>query len=208
MQGRPAAGWPSGGGPAVHDLRDHEAHSWLLRHQGSAGERAKNEATVSLVTSRCPGTNSDVVVVVVVVMAAPPGTAEAGLPAPLGSSTRSPWWERPSWHYRSVLASELAEPERHLQVGEGDPVELPTNLLLCVLTGVVQHVVLHFPGVVAVEDVAAGLRRMPPGLGTRSRCCPGTCHRGTGVPCRSRGRRRGSRLRARVPRRECSVAQP
>jgi hypothetical protein len=36
----------------VHDLRDHEAHSGLLRHQGSAGERAKNEATVSLVTSQ------------------------------------------------------------------------------------------------------------------------------------------------------------
>jgi hypothetical protein len=62
----------------VHDLRDHEAHSWLLRHQGSAGERATNEATVSLVTSRCPGTNSDVVVVVV--MAAPPGTAGSRSP--------------------------------------------------------------------------------------------------------------------------------
>ena len=61
----------------MHDLRDHEAHSWLLRHQGSAGERAKNEATVSLVTSRYPGTNSDVVVVV---MAAPPGTAGSRSP--------------------------------------------------------------------------------------------------------------------------------
>ena len=61
----------------MHDLRDHEAHGWLLRHQGSAGERAKNEATVSLVTSRCPGANSDVVVVV---MAAPPGTAGSRSP--------------------------------------------------------------------------------------------------------------------------------
>ena len=61
----------------MHDLRDHEAHGWLLRHQGSAGERAKNEATVSLVTSRYPGTNSDVVVVV---MAAPPGTAGSRSP--------------------------------------------------------------------------------------------------------------------------------
>ena len=47
--------------------------------KGSAGQRAKNEATVSLVTSRCPGTNSDVVVVVVV-MAAPPGTAGSRSP--------------------------------------------------------------------------------------------------------------------------------
>ena len=62
----------------MHDLRDHEAHSWLLRHQGSAGERAKKEATVSLVTSRYPGTNSDVTVVVV--MAAPPGTAGSRSP--------------------------------------------------------------------------------------------------------------------------------
>ena len=61
----------------MHDLRDHEAHSWLLQHQGSAGERAKNEATGSLVTSRYPGTNSDVVVVV---MAAPPGTAGSRSP--------------------------------------------------------------------------------------------------------------------------------
>jgi hypothetical protein len=61
----------------VHHLRDHEAHGRLLRHQGSAGERAKNEATVSLVTSRCPGANSDVVVVV---MAAPPGTAGSRSP--------------------------------------------------------------------------------------------------------------------------------
>jgi hypothetical protein len=61
----------------MHDLRDHEAHGWLLRHQGSAGERAKNEATVRLVTSRYPGTNSDVVVVV---MAAPPGTAGSRSP--------------------------------------------------------------------------------------------------------------------------------
>jgi hypothetical protein len=61
----------------VHDLRDHVAHSWLLRHQGSAGERAKNEASVSLVTSRYPGTNSDLVVVV---MAAPPGTAGSRSP--------------------------------------------------------------------------------------------------------------------------------
>ena len=34
-----------------------------------------------------------------------PAQPEAGLPAPLGSSTRSPWWERPSWHYRSGFAS-------------------------------------------------------------------------------------------------------
>ena len=62
----------------MRDLRDHEAHSWLLRHQGSAGERAKNEATVSLVTSRYPGTNSDVAAVVV--MAAPPSTAGSRSP--------------------------------------------------------------------------------------------------------------------------------
>ena len=63
----------------MHHLRDHEAHSWLLRHQGSAGEPARNEATVSLVTSRYPGTNSDVAMVVVV-MAARPGTAGSRSP--------------------------------------------------------------------------------------------------------------------------------
>ena len=40
--------------------------------KGRLGSEPKNEGTVSLVTSRYPGTNSDVVVVV---MAAPPGTA-------------------------------------------------------------------------------------------------------------------------------------
>jgi hypothetical protein len=61
----------------VHDRRDHEAQRWLLRHQGLTGGRAKNEATVTLVTSRHPGTNSDLGVVV---MAALPGTAGSRSP--------------------------------------------------------------------------------------------------------------------------------
>ena len=90
----------------MHDLRDHEAHSWLLRHQGSAGERAKNEATVTLVTSRYAGTNSDVVVVV---MAAPPGTA----------GSRSPGTTRIIDPQSVVGTTELAlplAPPRHLPV--------------------------------------------------------------------------------------------
>ena len=94
----------------MHDLRDHEAHSWLLRHQGSAGERAKNEATVSLVTSRYPGTNSDVVVVV---MAAPPGTA----------GSRSPGTTRIIDPQSAVGTTELALPivcrQRRLTNGNG-----------------------------------------------------------------------------------------
>jgi hypothetical protein len=98
----------------VHDLRDHGAHSWLLRHQGSAGERAKNEATVNLVTSRYPGTNSDVVVVV---MAAPhstagsrsPGTTRIIGPAVRGGNDRAGTTER----FRPVPTR--LGPERHRQ---------------------------------------------------------------------------------------------